>query len=311
LITSINRSGGWTQGEYWKFIVDRKGRVVWASATPGNRWTIFMREAQSGTEILWDEATWWSDYDLGDSSKVHRMKIDGTIVETLETPGLHHAFSELPGGEMIWGDAGWSSEELVQFDQNGEIEVVWDCDDFHDLVGTGSDCQSNTIYHHQEDDTVLYSFYTTNNVVQVDRQTGESINWWGNLDGPWTFEPADSQFWWQHGVHFLPNGNMLVSTHCERYTNELCVREYRVDYDNQVLRQVWSFGEGEGIMAATAGEPHRLDNGNTLHNGGSSGRMREITVDGQVVWDLNWRFGSGERLLGRSYFVPELYRYAP
>ena len=57
-----------------------------------------------------------------------------------------------------------------------------------------------------------------------------------------------------------------------------------------------------------AGEAHRLPNGNTLHNTGTTPRVREITADDQVVWDLVWQ---GDRLLGRTVFVTDLYTLLP
>ena len=49
-----------------------------------------------------------------------------------------------------------------------------------------------------------------------------------------------------------------------------------------------------------AGEAHRLGNGNTLHNFGSGKRLREITADGNVVWEMSW---DGSRMLGRTEFI--------
>ncbi|MFT4978511.1 MAG: hypothetical protein ACI8S6_004421, partial [Myxococcota bacterium] len=44
LITSVNgNTGGWTGGYYWRVIIDRQARVVWAQLTPDNHWSIFAR----------------------------------------------------------------------------------------------------------------------------------------------------------------------------------------------------------------------------------------------------------------------------
>ena len=89
------------------------------------------------------------------------------------------------------------------------------------------------------------------------------------------------------------------------------MREYDIDDDGQVLNQIWSFGVGEGVHARTAGEAHRLENGNTLHNYGSAGRLREVTDAGEVVWDVAWDHGGQNRLIGRSIFTDSLYNFAP
>ncbi len=86
------------------------------------------------------------------------------------------------------------------------------------------------------------------------------------------------------------------------------VREYALDRKDRVLREVWRFGDGDGIRATNAGEAHRLPGGNTLHNTGTTPRIREITPEGDVVWDLAF---SGTKLMGRMVLLPDLYALAP
>jgi hypothetical protein len=81
-----------------------------------------------------------------------------------------------------------------------------------------------------------------------------------------------------------------------------------------MLRQVWAYGEDQGIEGKYAGEAHRLENGNTLHNFGTGARMREITPDGDLVWDVKFpggNTGGNGRLQGRSVFITDLYDFAP
>ena len=103
LLTSINeKSGGWVSGTYWTFIIDRKGRVVWATKAPSGNWTLYAQVALSGDHLLWDEATYWSQWDDGENSTVHRTYLDEEI-EEIATPGLHHAFVQLSEDRLAWG----------------------------------------------------------------------------------------------------------------------------------------------------------------------------------------------------------------
>ncbi len=310
LLASVNeREGGWLGGTYWKFIIDRQGRVVWAMDTPDEHWSIFLRVSYDGDDILWDEATYWSDWDSGARSRIHRMKIDGTIVESYDTPGLHHAFTELDDGTLVWGAAqGYATETLQKLNPDGSTETIWDCAVFHDEVGTNDTCQSNTLYWHEPTDTFLYSFYTTDTLVEIDHVTGETLSAWGTLSD-WTFDPEKSRFSWQHGCYYTEEGTLLLSSkYSDGHTLQTVAREYIVDDKSRALREVWNFGEDGGLFADTAGEAHRLPAGNTLHNYGSSGRVREVTSDGQIVWDIDW---PGERLIGRSVFLNDLYVFHP
>jgi hypothetical protein len=314
LMGSVNeKSCGWCSGVYWKYFIDRKGRVVWADKTGGGDWTVFMRVDVAGDAILYDQATWWSDWDMGAASKIHKIKIDGTVVETVSAPGLHHAFTQLPDGRLVWGAAtSWSSEELYVQDGAGGVDSLWNCDQWKDEADERwNDCQSNTLFYDTSSNSFYYSFYSLDTIVQVDGTTGASLRWFGDIDNAWTFSPPNSQFWWMHGVNILENGNLLTSTHCEEWSSQCCAREYEFNDATEKLEQVWSFGDGAGsdtVNADTAGEAHRLANGNTLHNYGSGSRMREVTNGGEVVWDL--KFNSGQ-LIGRTVFVEDLYAFAP
>ena len=145
-------------------------------------------------------------------------------------------------------------------------------------------------------------------MLEVDVATGEELRWFGYVPGSWSFEPPESAFVYQHGVTYTPEGTLLVSSQVDRSSYEGVVREYAVDEDDQVLREVWSHGEGDGITARYAGEAHRLPGGNTLHNTGTTPRVREITPEGEVAWDLSF---DGDKLIGRTTWLEDLYTYAP
>lgn len=311
LLGSVNQyDGGWSSpaSDFWKFILDREGRVVWAWLTPDRNWTLFTAVSYDGDDLLWDEFTYWSAWDEGLGSQVHRVKIDGTPVQSYATEGGHHAFTELWDESLVWGAADWSSESLMRMDPRGVVSELWSCGEFLDTHGGDDYCQSNTVVWDEPSDTFIYSFYSLETVVQVDHATGATLNHWGHTEGSWTFDPPESAFYWQHGAHLTESGTLLTSSYVGSWDAELVVREYELDHEAQVLRQVWTFGEGEGIVGDTAGEAHRLANGNTLHNFGSGCRVREITPGGQVVWDVDW---AGTKLLGRTVLLDDLYDLAP
>lgn len=89
---------------------------------------------------------------------------------------------------------------------------------------------------------------------------------------------------------------------------EMVGREYEIDLEGQVLREVWSCGAGSGIEARYRGEAHRLPNGNTTLNYGPGSRFREYTADCEVVWDLSW---PDQSVLLKGTFLEDLYRFAP
>ncbi len=302
LLASINQNeGGWTGGHYWTFIVDRAGRPVWAHVPANSNWTLFAQVSVSGDHILWDEATYWSSYDDGAGSSVHRTYLDAEI-EEIATPGLHHAFVELPDGTLVWGsqDHGGSEALVEKGPDDTDETVLWTCqDDWPGSVGMWG-CESNGLFYVEQSDSFLYSFYTNNSVVEVDRGTGQSLWWAGEVGGGYDFVPSDSQFYWQHGISYTDSGSLLVSTAAQGWGTRL--REYEVDHDAEILDELWSFNPG--IDCETNGDAWRLANGNTLHLVGDASQVYEVDAAGQIVWRLDFH---GTRLLGRGEFIEDLY----
>jgi hypothetical protein len=74
--------------------------------------------------------------------------------------------------------------------------------------------------------------------------------------------------------------------------DETVAVEYAVDDTLGQLREVWSEGDAEGFRALVQGYAVGLENGNRLVNWGSVGLVREVTRDGEVVWEA--RCPSGE-----------------
>lgn len=327
LYTSIAaNTGGWTAGPFWKLIFDRAGRVVWAHETADSHWTIFTDVSRDGADLMFDDAVEWL-WGTEGPGYVHRMKIDGTIVRSYETDGLHHAWVELADGTIAWGRRISQSEEWLELLRpDGSIETAWTCSAFEleQLGRTGTSCHSNSWYWHEPTNTFLVSFPSTaglvrDTVLHLDA-SGNTLDTWGYVSD-WLFDPADATFDYQHGVSFTDTGTLLLSTKLpdfhplyDRSNDTLAVREYALDPATRTLTQVWAFGEDQGIAGDTAGEAHRLANGNTLHNFGSGARVREITAAGELVWDVSWPggdTGGPGRLQGRSVFVQDWYAFAP
>jgi len=300
-LTSINEDAvGWAGGTYWAFIIDRDARVVWYQRTPSNNWTLYTQVAQSGDHLLIDEATAWSDWDDGAGSIIHRTYLD-QYIEGIPAPGLHHAFVQKPDGTLVWGsqDHG-NGERLVERDPvTGDETVVWACpNNWFNWYGS---CESNSMYWDENRGTYLYSFYTNNTMSELDPTTGENIWWAGEEPGGFDFIPANSQFSWQHGINWTPQGTLLVSTEGGQPVTTW-LREYIVDEQAETLTEVWSFDSG--VRADTNGDARRLANDNTLHVVGSASQIIEVAPSGDPVWRVEYTY---DKLMGRGEFIEDLY----
>ena len=293
----------WDEG--WTYILDRQGRVVWYRVMADNTWTLWALPSQDGTHLLLDEANW-----AGAGSVIHRVTLGGQVLETISTPYLHHPFVELPDGSVVWGASEGALERLDQITPTGQTSTLWHCEAF--LTGLGADttrCTSNSLAWDAESDRFLFSFYDLDTVVEIDRATGETLRWFGQLPGSYAVVPQDSMFDFQHGVHWTTDGTLLLSTRNqpEDY-GETHAREYRVDDVDQTLELVWSYGEGQGLYAEEIGDARHLPNGNTLLNYGSNALIREVDAAGATVWQVSWDI---DRIvwLGRQHLLDDLYSF--
>jgi hypothetical protein len=310
VLLSLNEDGiTGNPNHAWTLIIDRQGRLVWGLPTPAQRTTLHTRAAMDGRTLLIDHNSYWAVFDNGALSQVQRITIDGGVVETLDTPGLHHPFTDLPDGSLLWGAMDYPDETLERLYPDGTRECLWSCEQFHAEIGEDDFCASNTLSYDAATESVLFSFYTTNSIVEIDLASAEAVRWFGQLPGAWAFDPEDSTFWWQHGGYITDDGTLLLSTRVSADGDETVVREYELDSGAETLRQIWSFGEGQGIYGSELGEAHRLPGGNTLHNYGNAVRLREVTDDGEIVWEIHW-IGI-VRVMGRSSPLEDLYSYLP
>jgi hypothetical protein len=305
LVSIDSRNDHSDPDQTWTVILNRAGRTVWALPTQAFRITMAPRVAADGASLLLDQNSFWYIFDAGAASQVLRVDLLGNEIELFDTPGLHHPFTELPDGTIAWGAADGMTETIELLDPSTlEQRTLWSCYGFHQQIGAIQPCSANTLNWSQPRDSYLISFFSTDSVVEVDATSGESLRWFGHLPGSYAFDPEDSAFYWQHGTNFTDAGTLLLSTLNGEPGDETHAREYELDDDAQILRQVWAFGEGEGIYGYEMGEAWRLPNGNTMHNMGTAQRLREITPTGDVVWDLSWSRGS---YIGRSVGIEDLY----
>jgi hypothetical protein len=303
LLTSINTSReGWSFGDYVAFILDRQARVVWAWALDHQHICFQAQPSLDGRSLLLDENTFWSFVVNDAESRVHRMRLDGTVLETVEIPEANHPYSELGDGRLAWW-AVVSNEGLLRIREGEDPwETRWTCRDWYASQGIEGSCLSNTVFP-VEDGSFLVSLPMQDLVVQVDPD-GSVRRSFGQQGDAWGFAEEGTAFWLQHGVSFTDQGTLLMSSHQGEDDLTGVVREYALDEDARQLRLIWSYGEGLGVEAELGGGALRLPGGNTLHFYGTTPRIKEITPEGGLAWDIAW---PEPRLIGHASLIEDLY----
>ncbi|MDP7115230.1 MAG: aryl-sulfate sulfotransferase [Myxococcota bacterium] len=289
LVSMENQQYDWYRGPWWLLVLDRLGRVVWHYRVPDDRCTMHARLAQDGTHMLFEETTIYSG-DEGAGSLLRRLSLDMARDEEIPVPGLGSTFAETDDGLILFDDyTDYPETWLEELHPDGTRRRIWLCNEWSAPYGLNHwGCDPNETIWVRDTDTVLWSMWSSDAVVELDRVTGELVHQWGQQPDSWGFDPADAGFDMQHYPHYTDAGTLLVSTHIPGEPLHR-IREYEVDHANETLREVWSYGEGIDRFPRYAGEAFQLDNGNVLVNYGTDADLREITYDGgQVVWQINW-----------------------
>lgn len=303
VMISTNVPGAWDK-PWWTMIIDRQARVVWARKSSENTSTLYAKLSADERSLIIDETTFWTLFDQGAKSTVVRVAIDGTELERFSTPGLHHDFADLPDGTLLWGSSTQITETLMERAPDGSSRAIWTCttDEFQGV------CSSNAVYWDAATDSVYFSLVSGHSIVQLDRESGLPLRWFGAHPEAYAFDPFGSQFYKQHGPILTATGTLLLSCWDGPEGSELMLREYEIDGVNQTLRQVWSYSHGTDLRAYVLGDVARLPGGNTLHSTGRGSRLREVTPEGDLAWDLAWDESSD---LGRATPLADLYALLP
>jgi len=168
-------------------------------------------------------------------------------------------------------------------------------------------------------DKILASNRHHNEAIMIDKKTGEVVWRWGeDILGK------------QHDVQMIEpglpgEGNVLIFDNGYHSKAGTALSQV-LEVDPETDEIVWSF-HGISVAEGSFRSWHisgcqRLPNGNTFITEGESGRMFEVTTEGEIVWEFNnpWMGIHGRGLLNRAvfkarkvpvYWVPENIQLTP
>jgi hypothetical protein len=148
------------------------------------------------------------------------------------------------------------------------------------------------------DGNLMLSFRHLSTVVIVDRRSRGVI---------WQVGPPLLHN--QHAPSLLPNGNILIF---DNGTHRAPLPYSRViEIDPATREVVWSYEDTPRIafFSPIISNAQRLWNGNTLINEGASGRLFEVTAEGELVWEYINPYFSGPTARDQQNSVFRAYRY--
>jgi hypothetical protein len=304
LLTFDNGSNTF-QGPYWVEIIDRRGRVVWYHEVPDGLTAFYNGVARDGTHLWFDAGTF---FDPSGDARFIRMTLDGRYQEVIDAPNYHLGVDELADGSFVY-EALEGGVYSINIGDGVDERVVWNCSEFMAKLGVGNEqCEANTVVWDPDRNTVFYSMFVSNSVVEIDLVDGAVLKQFGQLTGgdPWTIDPPEAVVDYQHYVNWTPDGTILASTHLVEEGGVQAANEYAVDEETKTLTLIWQYKTNDRYAQHT-GEAYRLENGNTFIGYGTDGALREL-ADKDVVWEVEWPLNdAGTRQLGHAQPVANLY----
>lgn len=305
VLAAMTYDGDWTQ------VVDRQGRTVWALAPEFRRATLYPRVSYAGDAFLIDHNSYFGEFDGGVLSEVVEVKIDGSIVRTWATPGLHHPYTQLPDGSIAYARTYEDfTEDVTAVDLNGTVTQLFDCDAWLETVDPDAFCNANALHQDPVTGHLLLTAWTLRSTVEFDPTTGDAVRWFGGIPQSYTFDPPESAMVYPHGATLTDAGTLLLSDSAYEVPAPMVVREYTIDDATRTLTELWTFGVADEVIGDYGfGDVFRMPNGNTQQNCGVP-RLREVTPSGEVVWDMEW-VGAFPPVLYRTTPFADLYAMAP
>ena len=148
------------------------------------------------------------------------------------------------------------------------------------------------------DNNLILSNRTSNEIIKIDRITGEVI--W-IIGGPLNeFQIINDQLSGvksQHDVSRLDNGNLLIFDNGDpQEYDESRVVEYEIDETNKTATLIWEFQNPYGYISRAMGSAQRLTNGNTFINWGTiliegesvGANIMEVTYEKNIVLEIQF-----------------------
>ena len=301
---------------WWLYILDRQGRVVWYYADGSTDVMSFPQKARDGEYLFVEKRA----FSTTGTPSVLKMTLDRQTYNTpVMVPYLSDGVDMTSDGSLLYDteERMRPNSELRQMTRDGTVTTIWKCP----TTGMFNNCYSNVVSWDPATDTVLLSFPESNNVAQIDRETGTLVATYGSGTGSYAFSPTPWSLVWQHFANISPQGTLLVSTHLPQYTkdsaagpNQHAFEEFMIDRTNKRLVRTWIYGDSTSDgpeWAASRGEAVRLSNGNTLINYGTGGVIREVTPAKKTVFYVKWDITSSNdyfnKLVGHDFLIDDLY----
>ncbi len=243
---------------------------------------------------------------------------------------LHHDMCRMDNGNTMllgWEKVPSDLAERVKGGKPGKTENGLWCDYFREITSKGETRWEWHGYEHLDpasdaicplhmrdewthsntcevlpDGNVMTSFRLLDTVAIIDKSSGDFLWKWGR-----------EELGHQHDPNLLDNGNILIFDNGWHTLTSPTPGSRVIEVEPYSGKIQWEYKTKPGweFFSAFISGAQRLPNGNTLICEGMTGRLLEVTGEGEVVWEyVNQFYGYDDRF-GHANMVFRAYRYGP
>ena len=286
-------------------LIDMDGNVVhqWSAPAPARPFYGFLKDNGNLLVRCYDDTEPWTGGGYG--GVLVELDWDGNVLWRYDNPVIHHDHIVLKNGNIMligWEELTAEQEARVRggrkrpgtpdhkmlgdflIEINAAGEVVWEWHGYDKLDPAQEVIEGNGMrgeWTHCNGVTELLngdiciSFRQTSQIIFISKETGDVY---------WRFGPGELSH--QHNPTQLDNGNLLIFDNGEtREQGGVYSRVVELDPNSREI--VWQFRGDPGLSFFSTGisGAQRLPNGNTAICDGRTGRLFEVTTEGDVVWE--------------------------
>ena len=293
------------RGIRYAYLLDNGNLFVHMSLPAGDS-PMYVFKGGIMMEIGWEGEVLW---EFEDTAQHHdaRMLPNGNLLLLRVEEIPSDVADRLQGGRVEEDDGFWA-DWVVETTLDGDVVWEWHAWEHLDpeqYVVNPEDRRNDWTHGNSlegmPDGKFLISLRNTNTVAIVDPETGE-ITW----------ELGSPDIAQQHNASPLENGNVLIFDNGANHVNGLPFSRV-IEVDIETNEIVWEYQDQSfmDFFSAIVSGAQRLPNGNTLIDEGTSGRLFEVTEDGEVVWEYISPFVRNDPRLGNTNIIFRAYRYPP
>lgn len=311
-----------------EFAIDREGNWVWYADNAYDHFVMMNTIGKHGG-VVHNRFSRVPNFRDGE---LIWAALDGEVSRTAELPGSHHVFSEMDDGTVAYIATDVRNAVVAGVDQAVVGDVVrelaldgsqrdvfnsWDHVDVRDAIADadpywpeGLDwTHGNALFYVERDDAWLFSMANIRTIVEVGRSSGEVVRSFHGGD-EWVTEGGGyavaegERFRHQHDVQLNEAGHLVMFATQEASTYGGAF-EYAIDDATHTLRETWRYLPlNPGIANYALGQVQELANGDRLVSFSAAGLVREVTPEGEVVWEAR---APAFTWFGQVYLVDDLY----